>query len=275
MHTRPSEAVETVPVQGSLLILSAVIIPVLVVSFTMLYLFPERVGTAYFAWPVRPLMSSMMLGATYISGGYFFMVVLLSRQWRHVRLGFLPITAFAGTLGMATLLHWDGFAQERWAFYVWAIIYFTVPVILPILWYRNQRWTAEADLAREGRLPVASRWAFATLGAVLTVAALLLLLVPEQMVAMWPWTLTALTARVMAAIHILPGLVGLSLAYDGHWSSARYLLQAQALAIVLMLLAVYAGRADFDWAAPTSWVFSGGLSLVLLLIGYTYSAKRA
>jgi hypothetical protein len=274
LHIRSPDENNALPVHTPLLILSALLVPVLVVAFAMLYLSPESVGADYFAWPVRPLMSSMMLGATYLGGAYFFMVVLLSRRWRHVRLGFLPITAFAGTLGIATLLHWDRFVHERWAFVIWTFLYLTVPLMLPFLWYRNEQPVSEAEVAREGELPPLSRWTFAVLGAILTVAAVLLLIVPELMLVAWPWTLTPLTARVMAAMYILPGLVGLSIAYDSRWSSARYLLQAQAFAILLMLIAVYVARADFDWTAPVSWLFSGGLSLILLLIAYTYLARR-
>jgi hypothetical protein len=268
------EETDVVSVQAPLLVLAALLVPVLVVAFGLLYLFPDS-GADFFAWPINPLMSSMMLGATYLGGAYFFLVVLLSRRWRDVWLGFLPITAFAGTLGIATLLHWDRFAHDRWAFWVWALLYLTVPLVLPFLWYHNQRPAAESGMRAEGRLAVASRWAFGVLGAVLTIAALLLLVAPELMIATWPWTLTPLTARLMAAMFILPGLVGLSIAYDGSWRSARFLLQAQALSILLMLVAIYMAREDFDWGNPASWLFTGGLSLVLLLIGVTYVTRRS
>lgn len=273
-HAPPSDQPDGVRVQSPILALSVLLVPVLVVAFFMLYVLPD-VGDEYFAWPVNPLMSSMMLGATYLGGAYFFSAVLLSRQWRHVWLGLLPISAFAGTLGIATLMHWDLFVHERWAFQIWALLYFTVPPVLPVLWYRNQRLAAGADVEREGELPRVIRWAFGALGAVLTVAAALLLLAPELMIATWPWTLTPLTARVMAAMYVLPGLVGLSLAYDGSWSGARYILQAQAFSIVLMLVAVYVARADFDWGHPASWVFSGGLALILSLIAVTYGHRIA
>jgi hypothetical protein len=274
MDTPANVETDAVSVRSPLLVLAGLLVPVLVVAFGLLYLFPDS-GAELFAWPINPLMSSMMLGATYLGGAYFFVVVLLSRQWRHVWLGFLPITAFAGTLGIATLLHWDRFAHDRWAFSVWTLLYFSVPLLLPLLWYRNQQQTAESGMDREGRLPQESRWAFGLLGGVLTVAAVLLLAVPDVMIAAWPWTLTPLTARVMAAMFILPGLVGLSIAYDGGWSSAGYLLQAQAISILLMLAAVYVARDDFDWAHAASWLFTGGMSLILLLIGYTILARRS
>ena len=105
MDTHSTIERHAVSVQTPLLVLAALLVPVLVVAFGMLYLFPESAGADHFAWPITPQMSSMMLGATYLGGAYFFLVVLLSRQWRQVWLGFLPNTAFAGTLGIATLLH--------------------------------------------------------------------------------------------------------------------------------------------------------------------------
>jgi hypothetical protein len=272
-HPQQSSPDHAVLVQPLLLILAALLVPVLVVAFFMLYVLPD-VGEAHFAWPVRPLMSSMMLGATYLGGAYFFLIVLISRHWRHVWLGFLPITAFAGTLGIATLLHWDLFVHTRWAFWIWALLYITVPLFLPILWHLNQRLTADVKMAREGDLPRPVRQILGGLGIILTISAVLLLFVPELMIATWPWTLTPLTARIMSSMFILPGLVGLGMAYDGSWASACYLLKAQAISIGLMLIAIVVARADFDWTAPTSWFFSGGMSGIFLFIGYIHYLMR-
>jgi hypothetical protein len=273
MQSRSSSVKSVVPVQGPILGLAAVLVPVLVVAFVMLYIVPDF-GERFFAWPISPLMSSMMLGATYMGGAYFFTAVLLTRQWRYIWLGLLPITAFAGTLGIATLLHWDRFVHERLVFQIWAALYFAVPLILPVLWYRNKRLADHADGERDGEFPQLSRWAFGALGAILTIAALILLLVPEFLIPLWPWTLTALTGRMMAAMFILPGLVGLSIASDGSWSSARFLLQAQVFSIILMLIAAAIARDNFDWSHPSSWFFVGGMTFIVVLIIYTFLAKR-
>ena len=81
--------------------------------------------------------------------------------------------------------------------------------------------------------------------------------------------MTPLTARVMAALFILPGRVGLAIALDGSWASTRHLLTVQALTIALMLGAIVVARADLDWSRPASWIFVGGMSGILLLIGST------
>jgi hypothetical protein len=263
---------EDVPVQPAVVALAVIIVPVLVAAFLMLYLFPD-LGAERFAWSIDPLMSSMMLGATYIGGAYFFASVVRSRKWRHVWLGLLPVTAFAGTLGVATVLHWDVFPAERLGFQLWAFLYFAVPPILPVLWYRNQRLAAGTSMAREGELPTPSRWAFGALGVVLTVAGVAMFLVPELAMGVWPWTLSPLTTRTLAAMYVLPGLTGLGLYYDGSWSGARYLLGAMAISIALMLVAAYVARADFDWANPTAYLFVGSLVGILLLIAYTYAAR--
>jgi hypothetical protein len=257
-----------------LLVLSAVLIPILLGASLMLYVLPD-VGTDRFAWPLRPLMSSMMLGATYLGGATFFLTVLVSRRWRHVWLGFLPIAAFAGTLGIATLLHWENFSHERWGFWIWAGLYFGVPVLLPILWYLNHRLADGVEMVREGELPSLVRLVLAGLGIVLTTAAVLLFVLPDLMIPTWPWTLTPLTARIMSSMFILPGLVGLAVAYDGSWASARYLLKTMALTVMLMLVAIVVARADLDWSSPTSWIFTGGMGGILLLIAYIHYAMRA
>jgi len=275
MRSTPDHSTDSndVPVLPVLLVLSAVLIPILLGAALMLYVLPD-VGTDRFAWPIRPLMSSMMLGATYLGGASFFMFVLISRRWRHVWLGFLPIAAFAGTLGVATLLHWENFVHDRWGFWIWAGLYFGVPVILPILWYLNHRLSDGVEMEREGELPAPVRLVLAGLGIVLTVAAVLLFVLPELMIDAWPWTLTPLTARIMSSMFILPGLVGFAVAYDGGWSGSRYLLKTKAITIFLMLIAIIVARSDLDWSSPASWIFTGGMSGILLLIAYIHYVMR-
>lgn len=274
MNTRTAAGRAEAPVQPVIVVLSLLLIPVLVAAFIILYIMPHDVGRNIFAWPVNPRMSSMMLGATYFGGAYFFLIALVSRKWRHVRLGLLPVTSFAGTLGIATLLHWQNFVHDRLAFWLWAFLYFTVPLILPFLWYRNERLATRPDIEREGFLPMALRWAFGALGAVMVIASLLLFFLPQLMIASWPWTLTPLTSRIMAAMFILPGLTGLSIAYDGSWSSARFLFHAQVISIVFMLIAAVIARADIDWAAPTAYLFIGSLTLVVLLIAIAHIVRK-
>ncbi len=253
-------------------VLAAIIVPILVAAFIMLYLFPNDTGRL-FAWPVKPPMSAMMLGATYIGGAYFFTRVVFTRQWHKVRLGFLPVSTFACILGISTLLHWDKFTHGHISFELWALLYFTLPFVIPVVWYLNQR-------AVQGRIPAAEqslsrglRLAIGCVGAVLSASSAILLIFPEVMIPVWPWSLSSLTARVMAAMFALPGLVGLGVAKDGHWSSASIIFQAQGLSVLLFLVAIVRALDEIQWRQWGSWTFLVGLLLVIFLIGW--AARQA
>lgn len=248
-------------------VLAVIIVPVLVTAFLILYLFPSDTGRL-FAWPIKPPMSAMLLGATYLGGAYFFARAALSRQWHTVRLGFVPVSTFAGILGITTLLHWDKFTHDHIAFKLWALLYFTLPPVILLVWYLNQQANREDTKTPERSFSRGLRLAFAAVGAVMVAASALLLIFPQVMIPAWPWTLSPLTARVMAAMFALPGLVGIGVAADGRWSSASILFQAQGLSILLFLIAIVRAMDNIAWSKWGSWAFLTGLLLVLLLIGW-------
>lgn len=250
-------------------VFAALVVPVLVTAFVMLYLFPNDSGRL-FAWPVNPTISAMLLGATYLGGAYFFTRVIFIRQWHTVQLGFLPVSTFAGILGIATLLHWDRFTQGHIAFLAWSLLYFTLPFVIPVIWYRNHKVNRGNTQTAEKRFSHSLRLATGAVGVVLLAAGAGLMLFPQMIIPFWPWTLTPLTARVMAAKFILPGLVGLGVATDGRWSSASILFQSQVLTILLFFMAIVRANDEIQWSQWSSWVFPISLSLVLLLISWAW-----
>ena len=254
-------------------VLAGIVVPVLVVAFVMLYLMPDNSGRL-FAWPIKPRMSAMMLGATYLGGAYFFSRVVLARGWHTIRLGFLPVSTFAGILGIATILHWEKFTPNHISFILWAILYFSLPFIIPLVWYANQKAAVGSSITTEARFSSGLRIAIGGIGAVLLAASVILLIAPQIMIPLWPWTLSPLTARVMAAMFALPGLVGIGVALDARWSSARIIFEAQAISILLFLLAMLPASAEIRWGQWSSWTFVGGLLLVLALIGWAALEAR-
>jgi hypothetical protein len=248
-------------------VLAAIIVPVLVAAFIILYLFPNDTGRL-FAWPIKPTMSAMMLGATYLGGAYFFTRVVFARQWHTVRLGFLPVTLFAAILGIATALHWDKFNHGQISFMLWSLLYFTLPFVIPMVWFINQRATRGEVPEKEKPLSAGFRLAIGILGGTMLAASAILLISPGAMIPVWSWSLTPLTARVMAAMFVLPGFVGVSVAVDGRWSSASIIFQAQVISILLILLGAMRATGEIQWGTWGSWVFLTGLGLELVLIGW-------
>ncbi len=60
-------------------IVAAVIVPVLLLAFLILYFFPDQTGER-FAWPIRPHMTSMFIGVGYVGGAYFFARVVFEKR---------------------------------------------------------------------------------------------------------------------------------------------------------------------------------------------------
>jgi hypothetical protein len=252
--------------------LSAVIIPFLVVAFAVLYPVPDDTGRL-FAWPIKPTLTPMILGSVYLGGAYFFLRAATARQWHTVKGGFVPVGTFATLMGVATILHWGKFTHSHVAFWLWAGLYFTTPLLVFGVWWDNRRRDTPAD-STELLIPARVSRVIAVLGGLSVLTALFLFLFPGRAAAIWPWTLTPLTARVMGAIFAL-GIAGLGAPADRRWSSARILLQVAALMLTLILAAGVRARSDLDPANAVTWLIGIGFTAVLVAIAIFYARMQA
>jgi hypothetical protein len=243
-------------------VLAIVIVPFLLAGFGILFLFPDRNGEV-FAWAVRPRMTAMMLGATYLGGAWFFLRVWREERWHRVKAGFLPVALFAGMLGTATLLHLDRFEHGHAAFWAWTALYFTTPFLVLGAWLRNR--SADPGPLGPGEVltPPLLRAGLCLAGATVLAVAALLFAEPGPARQVWPWALTPLTARVVASLFAVGGSALLSVGLDRRWDAARATLQSQALALAGIELATAISWSDFDHGSPLAWLFGGGLLLLL------------
>lgn len=244
---------------------AGLVIPFLVVAFIILFVFPHQTELL-FAWKIQPSMSAMMLGSAYAGGIYFFTGVLRNKQWHKIKVGFLPVITFASLLGIATILHWDKFNHSHISFFAWAGLYFTTPFIVFFVWLRNRNQDTGNLGDKETIIPYMARLIMGLFGAVTLLISLFLFVQPNMMISLWFWTLTPLTARVMGAMFALPGIVGLGIAFDKRWSAAVLILQSQGFSISLILIASILSSQDYNWTNRGSWIFVGGLSLMLMSI---------
>lgn len=249
-----------------------VIIPFLVVAFAVLYPFPGDTGRL-FAWPVQPEITPMILGSVYLGGAYFFLRAAMARQWHTVKGGFVPVGTFATLMGVATILHWGKFTHSHVAFWLWAGLYFTTPFLVFAVWWANRRRDAPATTA-ELLLPLRVSRVIAVLGGLSVLTALFLFLFPGRAAAIWPWTLTPLTARVMGAIFAL-GIAGLGAPADRRWTSARILLQVAGLMLALILAAGLRASSELDPSNAMTWLIGMGFAGLLAAIVVFYARMRA
>jgi len=258
-------------VLGYTRVLSMVILPFLLVAFVLLFFFPGDTKNL-FAWTIRPTMTPMMLASAYLGGAYFFLRVRSEPRWNAVKSGFLSVALFASLLGVATIVHWGKFNHGHVAFWLWAGLYFTAPFLVFAAWLANRRFAAPARMD-EARLSTVARWVVALIGLLALIQGIVMFLAPAQVIAIWPWTLTPLTCRVIGAIFCL-GSAGIAVLVDPRWTTVKLMLQVEALMVALMLIAAVRARAEFDTSRPLTWLMLGGFVAVLLGSAYLWYAME-
>jgi len=130
------------------------------------------------------------------------------------------------------------------------------PLLVIAVWHLNRRQRSEPS-AGDLLLSPSTALLFGTLGIAATATSLFLFLLPSAAIAIWPWTLTELTARVTGAIFAL-GVAGLGAFTDKRWTSMRILLQVAALMLGLFLISAVRSGGDFDTSKPLTWIFAAG-----------------
>jgi hypothetical protein len=242
-----------------------------------LYLFPDRTADL-FAWTIQPTMSALLMGAGYGAGAYYFARVFFSRNWHRVGLYIPAISVFTAVQGLNTILYWDKFHQGTIAFYAWVFLYFTTPFLLPILWLRNRATDPGTPDPDDVLVPAPIRLVAGLSGAGLLGLAALMVLLPDVVIPIWPWQLTAPTCRAVGGWLSAPGVCNLLFAFEPRWSAWRIIVQHQALAVGLILLAVVRAWGEFDSAKPATWLYVGGMAgflLAMLVLLVALDARRA
>ena len=243
---------------GSTRLLGAIIVPFLLVAFALLYCFPDDTRH-WFAWDVQPTITPLIMGAGYIAGAYFFVRVALETRWHRIQVGFLPVTAFTLFMAIGTFNHLDRFATAHVAFWIWVGLYVVTPILVPLTWWRNRATDPRTREPGEPPLPGFVRPVLLGVGAVQSIVALALLLMPSTMIDQWPWHLTPLTAQTLGGWFALPGVTALMMGLDGRGSAIRITLESQLIGLALILLGTARAWEDVDTSNTLAYVFVAGI----------------
>lgn len=130
------------------------------------------------------------------------------------------------------------------------------PFLVVAAWWANQRLMSTDTTAADTEPMLWRRAQLASGGPGLTAVVLgpALFAWPHRLMAVWPWPLTALTARVVASICVLGG-AGMGIARRPSWASARMLFQVLWVMLGLILVAIVRAWPEFDRAGVATWAF--------------------
>jgi hypothetical protein len=210
------------------------IVLILADAAQLLSFYPARTAEL-FAWDIQPPLTAMVLASAYIGGGYFFARVLFGAPWERVAPGFPPVIVFVWLAAGATALHLDRFIHESLPFAAWATLYVATPIGVPLLYAYNR---GRFERPESEPLPRPLRLALAAAGALVVAVGIVMFVAPSVAIDVWPWTLTPLNSRIVAAVVALFGSVWISVAADGTAAGARIPLEAHAIGLAALLVAL-------------------------------------
>jgi hypothetical protein len=257
-------------------VVAAVLVPVLGTAFLLLYFFPGDTDRL-FAWTIRPPMTPMLMGAAYGAGAYFWTRVFFTSEWHRIAVVFVATTVFTLLNGIATVIHWDRFHHDNVTFWIWAVVYFVTPVLVPLTYFLN----APRDTRRPEEpvlMPPTLRLLMGASGVAGVALATVMFFSPSTIIPDFPWALTPLTARVIAAWLAFFGFGWLSMARDARWSAWQLTMESSLIALCLILIGVVRDWDSFDDSAIETWLFVGValgyLAVVVYSFAYAASARR-
>lgn len=245
------------------------------VAFGALFVLADRTEQA-FAWTIQPPVTAAFLGAAYAAGCALVVLALRKGSWAALRIPFLTILVFVVLTLVATLLHLDRFhfaaptPLARGAAYFWTTIYVLVPPAMVVALVAQERRAPR----RPGRLAMPPGLSVLLLvqGVVMLGAGLALFLAPASQAALWPWPLTPLTARVVAAWLVAFGLGAVLTWRQGDLTRTDVAATAYGLLAVLQVVVLLRFAGTVRWAAPATWVYLALLASILA--GSAYALRR-
>jgi hypothetical protein len=252
------------------LVVFAILVPALVILWGM----PGRTADAW-AWTIMPELTPIFLGAGYGAGAYFFLRTFLAKRFHPSAAGIFGAAFFAALMLIATIIHWDRFNHGdaplvgALVFYGWVGVYILSPFAVFALWWFNRRTDTGEAAVGEAIVPAWVRRVAQVVAAVLLVEAAVFFLSPQTAIDIWPWTLTPLTARVIASFTAQVGIGALLLSLDRRWSAWQLIVQTFFVATALLLVGAIRAWDDFDTGNVMTYLYVGCLvacDVALLLL---------
>jgi hypothetical protein len=209
----------------------------------------------YFAWTIAVPLTAVFLGANYWASALLALLASRETTWAEGRVSVSVALVFAPLVTAATFIHIDQFDLDSVIGWVWVIAYGVYPPML-VLFLARQLRAAGVDPPRIAPLPT---WLRAILGVhavVMIPFAVALFIAPSSVGDLWPWPLSPLTGRMVAAWTLAFGVLAAHQLRENDLERIRIALLAYPVfgALQVIGLARYSGDLE-DWGDPSTWVY--------------------
>jgi hypothetical protein len=233
----------------------------------------------YFAWTIAVPLTSAFLGAFYFTALALAGQSATKRIWVEGRVAVPGVFVFITLTFALTLLHLGKFNFHspdriaKGAAYLWFAIYLADPPFVAVAWFLQVRKPG-VDPPRRFLLPIWYRLLLAVQAILFTGIGLVLFISPDATRAIWPWALTALTARAVGAWVLALGLVVAQAVWENAWERIDIATVSYAVLSALQGLALLRYSGDVGWGRPAAWIYVAILATMFVLGVYGWTVGR-
>lgn len=228
----------------------------------------------WFAWDIEPPLTAGFLGASFLATTLVALSAAIRNTWESIRL-VIPMFGVLLLLTLtATLMHLDRFDFNSFFGWTWLAAYALLPGFLGPIVAEQRRVHDRTPRRQPFSLPMAL--ALSILGTALVAEGVALFVDPAAAGRFWPWPLTPLTARAIAAWLVAFGVGAVHASWQRDWSPFLPMAIAFTGFGVLQLLALARWGEVVDWDEVAAWIFLGAVLAILALgvIGLVKSGLR-
>ena len=231
----------------------------------------------YFSWTIGIPLTAAFLGAGYWASVPLEWLSGRERVWARCRPAVSGVFVFTVLTLLATALHIDlfhigdefalGTQVVTWA---WIVVYVVVPVMFMLI-LRDQLRQPGGDPPRVLPFPSWMRVAVCAQAAVMLVLGAALFIAPERVSSWWPWPLTPLTGRAVAAWLVALGVIALQVVWENDFTRTRPVWISNVVLIILQVIALLRYSDSLDWS-PEGQIYL--LFLISLFLIGSYGVLR-
>ena len=254
---------------------------ILVLSIGISLYFLSEKTNLYFSWTVNPPLTAAFLGAGYLASFLLEFLSARERVWARARPAVPGVWVFTLLTLIITLIHLDRFHFDspvlitKVGTWVWLFVYLSVPIVMGLLWLLQVRQPG-IDPERKIALPVWIRVTLLVQGASMLLFGGAMVLTPTTMIPLWPWQLSALTARAIGAWGVGVGIIAIQASLENDWWRLYPAFLSLGLYGVLQLINLFRYPAILDWSRTSAGVYTIFVVSVLLTGGFgTWKSRQA
>ncbi len=229
-----------------------------------LFLVPARTDE-FFAWTIQPPLTAALLGAAYGGTLLLFGLGLREKVWANLRIVVAAPLVLSTLMLIATLIHLEKFHLDADPIpmavaWIWLIVYLVVPPALLLLVIAQHR-APGVDPPRTAPMPSVLRGAMLVFGVLSVVGGMVLFVFPEDIAPHWPWAITPLTGRALAAWIAGLGVAAVQAFFEADLRRLHIGLVSFSVIGVLGLIATVRYSDEIDWSAG-GWLTVAYLGLM-------------